>query len=183
MTQADRNFIETCKEILEHGYSSEGTNVRTRWEDGTEANYISIVGVTNKYDVGKEFPMITLRNNSGTVKRAIDEILWIWQKKSNNVKDLNSNIALDVNKEIINVFSNRIKEMYTEKNVEIYIVDPAHIVNNHYSTQLIIPVVVAIVIGIVVNFVYIFVLIKYENKMQIVKYFYILCIKSNSLIL
>ncbi len=92
MTQADRNFIETCKEILKNGYSSEGTNVRTRWEDGAEANYVSIVGVTNKYDVGKEFPMITLRNNTNTVKRAIDEILWIWQKKSNNVNDLNSHI-------------------------------------------------------------------------------------------
>ena len=92
MTQADKHFIETCKQIIENGYSSEGTNVRTRWEDGAEANYISIVGVTNTYDVGKEFPMITLRNNSQTVKRAIDEILWIWQKKSNNVKDLNSHI-------------------------------------------------------------------------------------------
>ena len=92
MTEADKNFIETCKEILEHGYSSEGTNVRTRWDDGAEANYISIVGVTNKYDVGKEFPMITLRNNTNTVMRAIDEILWIWQKKSNNVNDLNSHI-------------------------------------------------------------------------------------------
>lgn len=92
MTQADRHFIKTCKEILSEGYSSEGTNVRTRWEDGTEANYISKVGVVNVYDVGKEFPMITLRNNSKTVKRAIDEILWIWQKKSNNVHDLNSHI-------------------------------------------------------------------------------------------
>ena len=92
MTQADKNFIETCKEIIEHGYSSEGTNVRTRWEDGAEANYISIIGVTNKYDLEKEFPMITLRNNSGTVKRAIDEVLWIWQKKSNKVSDLNSHI-------------------------------------------------------------------------------------------
>ena len=92
MTEADKNFIETCKEILKNGYSSKGTNVRTRWEDGEEANYISIVGVTNKYDVGKEFPMITLRNNTNTVKRAIDEILWIWQKKSNNVNDLNSHI-------------------------------------------------------------------------------------------
>ena len=92
MTQADKNFIDTCKEILEHGYSSEGTGVRTRWEDGTEANYISIVGVSNKYDVEKEFPMITLRNNTNTVKRAIDEILWIWQKKSNKVSELNSHI-------------------------------------------------------------------------------------------
>ena len=92
MTQADKNFIDTCKEIIEHGYSSEGTNVRTRWEDGTEANYVSIVGVSNKYDLSKEFPMITLRNNSGTVKRAIDELLWIWQKKSNKIEDLDSHI-------------------------------------------------------------------------------------------
>lgn len=92
MTQADKNFIDTCKEILEKGYSSEGTGVRTRWEDGTEANYISLVGVTNKYDLEKEFPMITLRNNTATVKRAIDEILWIWQKKSNKIADLNSHI-------------------------------------------------------------------------------------------
>ena len=92
MTQADRNFIQTCEEILSNGYSSEGTNVRTRWEDGSEANYISIVGVQNKYDVEKEFPMITLRNNSKTIKNAIDEILWIWQKKSNNVNELNSHI-------------------------------------------------------------------------------------------
>ena len=92
MTEADKHFIETCKEIIENGYSSEGTNVRTRWEDGSEANYVSIVGVTNKYDIGKEFPMITLRNNSATVKRAIDEVLWIWQKKSNKVSELNSHI-------------------------------------------------------------------------------------------
>lgn len=92
MTQADKHFIETCRRILEEGYSSEGTGVRTRWEDGTEANYISIIGVQNVYDVGKEFPMITLRNNSNTVYRAIDEILWIWQKKSNDVRDLNSHI-------------------------------------------------------------------------------------------
>ena len=92
MTQADKHFIDTCKKIITEGYSSEGTGVRTRWEDGSEANYFSIVGVTNVYDVGKEFPMITLRNNSGTVKRAIDEVLWIWQKKSNKICDLNSHI-------------------------------------------------------------------------------------------
>ena len=92
MTQADKHFIETCKRILSEGYSSEGTGVRTRWDDGEEANYISVFGVQNIYDVGKEFPMITLRNNSNTVKRSIDEILWIWQKKSNKVEDLNSHI-------------------------------------------------------------------------------------------
>ena len=92
MTEADKNFIETCREIIDHGISSEGTGVRTRWEDGTEANYLSIIGVSNKYDVGKEFPMITLRNNSKKVIKAIDEVLWIWQKKSNNIKDLDSHI-------------------------------------------------------------------------------------------
>ena len=92
MTQADEQFIKTCKEIIENGYSSKGTNVRTRWDDGEEANYVSIVGVQNKYDVGKEFPMITLRNNTKTFKNAIDEILWIWQKKSNKVSELNSHI-------------------------------------------------------------------------------------------
>ena len=92
MTQADKYFIETCKEIIEHGYSSENTGARTRWQDGAVANYFSIVGVTNRYDVEKEFPMITLRNNSKTVMNAIDEILWIWQKKSNNIHELNSHI-------------------------------------------------------------------------------------------
>ncbi len=92
MTQADEQFIKTCKEIIKNGYSSKGSNVRTRWDDGEEANYFSIVGVQNRYDVGKEFPMITLRNNSKTIKNAIDEILWIWQKKSNKVSELNSHI-------------------------------------------------------------------------------------------
>ena len=92
MTQADFYFKETCKKILKEGYSSAGTGVRTRWQDGEEANYISLVGVSNVYDVGKEFPMITLRNNSKTVYRAIDEILWIWQKKSNKIEELNSHI-------------------------------------------------------------------------------------------
>ena len=85
MTQADKHFIDTCKKIITEGYSSEGTGVRTRWEDGSEANYFSIVGVTNVYDVGKEFPMITLRNNSQTVKRAIDERLWISIRKEISV--------------------------------------------------------------------------------------------------
>ena len=92
MTQADEQFIKTCKEIIKNGYTSKGTNVRTRWDDGEEANYFSIVGVQNKYDVGKEFPMITLRNNTKTFKNAIDEILWIWQKKSNKISELHSHI-------------------------------------------------------------------------------------------
>ena len=90
MTQADKNFIETCKAILEHGISSEGTDVRTRWEDGEVAHYYSITGVVNRYDVGKEFPMITLRQNF--LKSSIDEMLWIWQKKSNNINELKSHV-------------------------------------------------------------------------------------------
>ena len=64
MTEADRHFKETCKRILEEGYSSEGTGVRTRWEDGSEANYISIVGVQNLYDLGKEILMTNLFNHA-----------------------------------------------------------------------------------------------------------------------
>lgn len=92
MTQADLCFKETCEKIINYGVSSDtGANVRTRWEDdGSVANYFSIVGVVNKYDVGKEFPMITYRRNA--LKSSIDEILWIWQKKSNNVNELNSHI-------------------------------------------------------------------------------------------
>ena len=93
MTEADKNFKITCEKILNEGYSSSGSGVRTRWADTKEeANYYSIVGVSNKYDLSKEFPMITYRNTGVTLPRAIDEVLWIWQKKSNRVSDLNSKI-------------------------------------------------------------------------------------------
>lgn len=92
MTQADYQFQETCRRILKDGISSEGTDVRTHWEDGTPAHYISLIGIVNKYDLSEEFPMITLRDNSKTVYRAIDEILWIWQRKSNSIRDLNLHI-------------------------------------------------------------------------------------------
>lgn len=92
MTQADLHFKETCEKIINEGVSSEhGGIARTRWEDdGSVANYYSIVGVVNKYDVGKEFPMITYRRNS--LIASIDELLWIWQKKSNNVNELKSHV-------------------------------------------------------------------------------------------
>jgi len=79
-----------CKDILENGFSDEGTNVRPRWEDGTPAYTKKRFGVVNRYDLSEEFPIMTLRPTN--YKAAIDEILWIWQKKSNNVKDLNSHI-------------------------------------------------------------------------------------------
>ena len=79
-----------CKEILNEGFSSEGQKVRARWEDGTPAHTIKKFGVVNRYDLSEEFPILTLRGTN--LKAAIDELLWIWQKKSNNVKDLNSRI-------------------------------------------------------------------------------------------
>jgi thymidylate synthase len=79
-----------CKDILLNGYSSEGQTVRAKWNDGTPAHTIKKFGVVNRYDLSEEFPILTLR--STRLKSAIDELLWIWQKKSNNIKDLNSHI-------------------------------------------------------------------------------------------
>ena len=90
MSRADDIFIANCKEILEHGFSTEHEKVRPHWEDGTPAYTIKTFGVVNRYDLSKEFPLLTLRPINW--KAAIDEILWIWQKKSNNIKDLNSKI-------------------------------------------------------------------------------------------
>ncbi len=90
MSAADDLFIKMCKEILEHGYSTEGEKVRPKWEDGTYAYTIKRFGVVNRYDLSKEFPAITLRKTY--VKSAVDEMLWIWQKKSNNVHDLKSHV-------------------------------------------------------------------------------------------
>lgn len=90
MSQADLIFINMCKDILENGYSDEGQDVRPRWPDGTPAHTIKKFGVVNRYDLSAEFPVLTLRPTN--LKNAIDEILWIWQKKSNNIKDLNSHI-------------------------------------------------------------------------------------------
>lgn len=90
MSLADNLFINMCKDILENGVSTEGEKVRPHWEDGTAAYTIKKFGVVNRYDLSKEFPAITLRRTA--LKSCIDEILWIWQKKSNNIKDLNSHI-------------------------------------------------------------------------------------------
>lgn len=90
MSYADQVFISNIKHILENGVSSEGMNVRPRWEDGTPAHTISVFGVVNRYDLSKEFPIITLRRSYW--KTAWDEIAWIWQKKSNNINDLGSHV-------------------------------------------------------------------------------------------
>lgn len=90
MSLADNLFISMCKDIIENGYSTEGEKVRPKWDDGTYAYTIKRFGVVNRYDLSKEFPAMTLRKTY--VKSAIDELLWIWQKKSNNVHDLKSHI-------------------------------------------------------------------------------------------
>ena len=90
MSRADDIFISMCRSIIENGYSTEGEKVRPKWEDGTSAYTIKQFGVVNRYDLSKEFPAITLRKTY--VKSAVDELLWIWQKKSNNIHDLKSHI-------------------------------------------------------------------------------------------
>ncbi len=90
MSIADKIFIDTCRQILDEGISDENLPVRPKWLDGTPAHTIKKFCIVNRYDLSKEFPIITLRRTA--FKSAIDEILWIWQKKSNNVHDLNSHI-------------------------------------------------------------------------------------------
>ncbi len=90
MSLADKIFIDMCKDILENGTSTEGEKVRPHWEDGTPAYTVKKFGVVNRYDLSKEFPILTLRKTA--LKSATDEMLWIWQKKSNNINDLHSHI-------------------------------------------------------------------------------------------
>lgn len=90
MSKADGLFVKMCREILDNGFSTEGQEVRARWEDGSPAHTIKTFGVVNRYDLSEEFPALTLRPTA--IKSAVDEMLWIWQKKSNNIKDLKSRI-------------------------------------------------------------------------------------------
>ena len=90
MSLADKTFISNCKDILENGVWDTEYNVRPHWTDGTPAHTVKKFGIVNRYDLSKEFPILTIRKTF--FKSAIDEILWIWQKKSNNVHDLKSHI-------------------------------------------------------------------------------------------
>ena len=90
MSKADVLFVNMCEKILREGFSSEGQTVRARWEDGAPAHTIKTFGVVNRYNLSEEFPALTLRPTA--IKSAVDEILWIWQKKSNNIKDLKPHI-------------------------------------------------------------------------------------------
>ncbi len=90
MSLADEIFIKNCSDIINEGFSTKGEKSRAVWSDGSIAYTIKKFGVVNRYDLSKEFPLLTLRKTN--YKAAIDELLWIWQKKSNNVNDLNSKI-------------------------------------------------------------------------------------------
>lgn len=90
MSYADKVFIDNCRQIVENGVWDREYKVRPHWEDGTPAYTKKVFGIVNRYDLQKEFPILTIRKTA--FKSAIDEILWIWQKKSNNVHDLKSHI-------------------------------------------------------------------------------------------
>ena len=90
MSYADHVFIDMCRDIIDNGTDTAGEKVRPHWPDGELAYTIKRFGVVNRYDLRKEFPALTLRKTA--IKSATDEILWIWQKKSNNIRDLKSHI-------------------------------------------------------------------------------------------
>ena len=90
MSYADKIFVNMCRDILDNGTDTKGEKVRAKWDDGSFAYTIKKFGVVNRYDLKKEFPALTLRKTG--FKNCVDELLWIWQKKSNNVNDLNSHI-------------------------------------------------------------------------------------------
>ncbi len=90
MSRADDIFIAMCRDILDNGISTEGENVRAKWPDGTPAYTIRKFAVVNRYELAEEFPILTLRPTN--LNLAVDELLWIWQKKSNNIHELKSHI-------------------------------------------------------------------------------------------
>ena len=90
MSYADEIFIRNAREIIDNGFSDEQYEVRPHWSDGTPAHTIKRFAVVNRYDLSREFPIMTLRKTN--LANAIDELLWIWQKKSNNIHDLHSHI-------------------------------------------------------------------------------------------
>lgn len=90
MSYADKVFVKNMNDIMNNGVWDTDYPVRPKWEDGTPAHTIKKFGIVNRYDLSKELPILTLRKTN--FNAAIDEILWIWQKKSNNVHDLNSHI-------------------------------------------------------------------------------------------
>ena len=91
MSYADEVFIRNCRDILENGVWDTDRTVRPHWEDdGAPAHTVKKFGIVNRYDLSEEFPLLTLRRTYW--KTAVDELLWIWQQKSNNIHDLRGHI-------------------------------------------------------------------------------------------
>ncbi|MGI6029707.1 MAG: thymidylate synthase [Candidatus Heteroscillospira sp.] len=90
MSIADEIFIQNCRDILENGYWDTDQQVRPKWEDGQSAHTVKRFGIVNRYDLSREFPILTIRRTY--LKSAIDELLWIWQRKSNNVRELRARV-------------------------------------------------------------------------------------------
>ena len=90
MSRADRIFIENMHRIMEEGVWDTDYPVRPKWEDGTPAHTVKKFGIVNEYDLSEELPILTIRRTA--FKSCLDELLWIWQKKSNNIHDLKSHI-------------------------------------------------------------------------------------------
>jgi len=90
MSYADKVFVENMKDILENGTWDTNLQVRPKWEDGTPAHTVKKFAIINRYDLQKEFPILTIRKTA--FKSCIKELLWIWQKKSNNIHELDSHI-------------------------------------------------------------------------------------------
>ena len=141
MSKADVVFASMCKDIINNGISSEGETVRAKWNDGTPAHTIKKFAVINRYNLAEEFPILTLRPTN--LKAAIDELLWIWQMKSNNTKDLNSHIWDSWANEDGSIgkaygYQLRIKHKYTEgefDQVDRVLYDLKH---NPYSRRIIV---------------------------------------------
>ena len=90
MSRADELFIQNCRDILDNGVWDTDLAVRPHWEDGTPAHTVKKFGIVNRYNLQEEFPILTIRRTYW--KTAVDELLWIWQKKSNNIHDLRAHI-------------------------------------------------------------------------------------------
>lgn len=124
MSYADEIFVKNIQDILDNGVWDTDYEVRPRWEDGTPAHTIKKFGLVNRYDLSKELPILTLRKTNFVA--AIDEILWIWQKKSNNIKDLHSHIWdswADENGSIGKAYGYQLAQKYIYKEGEFDQVD------------------------------------------------------------
>lgn len=140
MSTADKIFIKNCKTILKKGVWDTDANVRPKWKDGTPAHSIKSFAIVNRYDLSKEFPILTIRETY--FKKCVDEILWIWQKKSNNIKDLNSKIWdswADENGSIGKAYGYQLAQKHKYKEGEFDQVDRVlyDLKNNPYSRRII----------------------------------------------